>query len=242
MRAFVVNFDSSMDNTVSQLLRIAGFVVECSDQPDEAAAIARRYKFDVIVLDTTSPASQGLDVLRDLRRQRVDTPVMVVCAGPSADPRIRAFSLGADDVVSVPFNGNEFIARVTALIRRSKGLCEPRIAIGNLVLHLGPREATFNGRSVGLTAREYAVLEVLALRKGIAVSKDTILDHLYGGMDEPDVKIVDVFICKIRRKLAEAGAGNPVATAWGRGYLVRDDAEPVLDVANRSDVRELLVA
>jgi two-component system cell cycle response regulator CtrA len=242
VRAFVVSLDRSINNAASSLLRASGFIVDHGDQPNDTVAIARRYEFDVIVLDMTPSSARGLALLRNLRRGRVATPIMVVCAGTSAEPRIGAFSLGADDVVSMPLNSQEFVARITALIRRSKGLCEPRITIGNLVLHLGAREATVNGRSVGLTAREYALLEVLALRKGTAVTKDTILDHLYGGMNEPDVKIVDVFICKIRRKLTEAGAGSKVTTAWGRGYLIRDEAEPVLDVANQSDVGELLVA
>ena len=242
MRAFVLALDKSIDHTVSRLLRLSGFIVEHGHDPQDAVEIARRYKFDVILLEVSPNSTQGLAVLRDLRRERVETPVMVIAPGSSAHIRIKAFTFGADDVVAIPFNSEEFIARITAMIRRSKGLGEPRIKIGNLVLHLNSREATVNGRSVGLTAREYAVLEVLALRKGVAVPKDIILDHLYGGMDEPDVKIVDVFVCKIRKKLAEAGAGNPVTTAWGRGYLVRDTSEPILDVANQSDVEELLIA
>jgi two-component system cell cycle response regulator CtrA len=130
--------------------------------------------------------------------------------------------MGADDYITKPFDQQELVARIQAIVRRAKGFSQPTLTVGPLTLNLGSREVSVEGRNVHLTGKEYAVLELLTLRKGVVLTKEAFLNHLYGGMDEPEVKIIDVFICKLRKKLAQAGAGDLIGTVWGRGYVLRD--------------------
>ena len=141
--------------------------------------------------------------------------------------------MGADDFITKPFDKAELLARMQAIVRRSKGFSQPTLRIGALELNLDSREVTVDGQEVHLTGKEYAILELLVLRKGMVLTKEAFLNHLYGGMDEPEMKIIDVFICKLRKKLALAGADNLIGTVWGRGYTVRDFNEAAV-VAKRS--------
>jgi len=134
--------------------------------------------------------------------------------------------MGADDYITKPFDKEELIARIQAVIRRSKGYSQPLLKVGGLQLNLDSREVLVNDRTVHLTGKEYAILELLVLRKGMVLTKEAFLNHLYGGIDEPEMKIIDVFICKLRKKLAHAGAGNLIGTVWGRGYMMRDPNSP----------------
>ena len=121
-----------------------------------------------------------------------------------------------------------------AVVRRSKGFSQPALRVGNLQLNLDSRDVLVDGGQVHLTGKEYAILELLVLRKGMVLTKEAFLNHLYGGMDEPEMKIIDVFICKLRKKLAHAGADNLIGTVWGRGYMIREPsahAMPPLPVA-----------
>ena len=140
--------------------------------------------------------------------------------------KVRGLSVGADDYLSKPFEPDELVARLQAMIRRSKGFSQPRIQLGSLSLDLGAKEVAVQGRTVHLTGKEYAILELLLMRRGTVLSKENFLDHLYGGLDEPDSKIIDVFVCKLRKKLQVAGAANVIGTVWGRGYIIRDGSGP----------------
>ncbi len=130
--------------------------------------------------------------------------------------------MGADDFISKPFDKAELVARMQAVVRRSKGYSQPTLRVGSLQLNLDSREVLVDGKPVHLTGKEYSILELLVLRKGMVLTKEAFLNHLYGGMDEPEMKIIDVFICKLRKKLALAGAGQLIGTVWGRGYMMRD--------------------
>ena len=123
-----------------------------------------------------------------------------------------------------PFDRSELLARVQAVVRRSKGFSQPRLRVGPMELNLDSREVMVNGQQVHLTGKEYAILELLVLRKGMVLTKEAFLNHLYGGMDEPEMKIIDVFVCKLRKKLAMAGADHLIGTVWGRGYMIREPA------------------
>jgi two-component system cell cycle response regulator CtrA len=135
---------------------------------------------------------------------------------------VKGFGMGADDFITKPFDSQELLARIHAVVRRAKGFSQPTLSVGPLLLNLGSREVSVEGRPVHLTGKEYGILELLTLRKGVVLTKEAFLNHLYGGMDEPEVKIIDVFICKLRKKLATAGADNLIGTVWGRGYVMRD--------------------
>ena len=136
---------------------------------------------------------------------------------------MRGFGSGADDYLTKPFHREELIARIHAIIRRSKGHSQSIIKTGDIEVNLDGKTVEVRGNTVHLTGKEYQMLELLSLRKGTTLTKEMFLNHLYGSMDEPELKIIDVFICKLRKKLSEAtGRENHIETVWGRGYVLRD--------------------
>jgi two-component system, cell cycle response regulator CtrA len=159
-----------------------------------------------------------------MRISRNDTPVLVLSGLTMPQARVKALSLGADDFIIKPYDKAELLARMQAIVRRSKGFSQPTVRLGRLELNLDSREVAVDGREVHLTGKEYSILELLVLRKGMVLTKEAFLNHLYGGMDEPEVKIIDVFVCKLRKKLARAGADGIIGTIWGRGYMIREPA------------------
>ncbi len=175
-----------------------------------------------MVLDLMLPDMEGYEVVRRLRAARVEIPVLILSELSRPQAKVKGLSLGADDFISKPFDKAELLARIEAIIRRSKGFSHPSISVGQIKLLRDSREVTIGDREVHLTGKEYSILELLMLRKGIVLTKEMFLNHLYGGMDEPEAKIIDVFICKLRKKLAVYGAGDLIVTVWGRGYMMRD--------------------
>jgi len=188
----------------------------------------RHYDYDIVLLDLMLPDMDGYEVVRRMRSARVEAPVIVLSGLTRPQAKVKAFSVGADDFLSKPFDDAELLARMQAIMRRSKGYSQPTLRIGAVQLNLDSREVLVSGQPVHLTGKEYAILELLVLRKGMVLTKEVFLNHLYGGMDEPEMKIIDVFVCKLRKKLALAGADNLIGTVWGRGYMVRD--QPTLTV------------
>jgi len=156
----------------------------------------------------------------------VQTPVLILSGNAIVEAKVKALGFGADDYMTKPFHKDELIARVQAVVRRSKGHSQSVITTGKLVVNLDTKTAEANGQRVHVTGKEYQMLELLALRKGTTLTKEMFLNHLYGGMDEPEMKIIDVFICKLRKKLAAACDGEQyIETVWGRGYVMRDPDE-----------------
>jgi two-component system cell cycle response regulator CtrA len=224
MRALLIEDDLAAARGIGLLLRSGGAVVDHADTGEEGIELARHYDYDIVLLDLMLPDMEGYDVLRRLRAGRVETPVMILSGLTRPQAKVKGLALGADDFMTKPFDQAELVARVHAIVRRSKGFSQPTLRVGDLQLNLDSREVTVSGRHVHLTGKEYAILELLVLRKGMVLTKEAFLNHLYGGMDEPEMKIIDVFICKLRKKLANAGADNLIGTVWGRGYMVRDPA------------------
>lgn len=227
MRVLLVEDDLAAARGISIILQNGNAVVDHADTGEEALELARHYDYDIMVLDLTLPDMEGHEVVRRMRLARNHTPVLVLTGAARPEVRVKALSLGADDVMAKPFDRSELIARVQAVVRRSKGFSQPRLRIGSMELNLDSREVTVSGRQVHLTGKEYAILELLVLRKGMVLTKEAFLNHLYGGMDEPEMKIIDVFVCKLRKKLAMAGADHLIGTVWGRGYMIR---EPAVDL------------
>ncbi|GAB6967020.1 response regulator transcription factor [Komagataeibacter kakiaceti JCM 25156] len=183
----------------------------------------KSYNYDLAVMDICMPDMDSYEVIRTSRVARVPTPVMILSDERAATAKVKAFSTGADDYVTRPYESMELTARMQAIVRRSKGYSEPTLRAGPLELCLDSREVRVKGRNVHLTGKEYVILELLLLRKGMVLTKDAFLNHLYGGMDEPEMKIIDVFICKLRKKLQLAGAGQLISTVWGQGYVLREE-------------------
>ncbi len=224
MRVLLAENDVTAARGISLILKSAGFTVDHTDQGREALEMVRRYDYDLILLDLMLPDLEGYEVVRRLRAARLATPVIVLSALCRPQAKVRAFAVGADDFITKPFDHAELVARMQAILRRSKGYSEPTLRVGPLQLNLDSREVSVEGKPVHLTGKEYAILELLVLRKGMVLTKDAFLNHLYGGMDEPEMKIIDVFVCKLRKKLQSAGAGHLISTVWGRGYMLREEA------------------
>jgi len=203
-------------------LRAADVVVEAAETGEDALDLARHYDFDLVILDLRPPDMDGCEVLRRMRNGGIHVPVLAVSSAPQSETKIRALQAGADDCVTAPFHKDELLARMHAIIRRSRGHSQAKLQVGPLQLNPDSRQVTVNGQEVHLTGKEYAILELLVLRKGMVLTKEAFLNHLYGGMDEPEMKIIDVFICKLRRKLADAGCDGMIGTVWGRGYVLKE--------------------
>jgi two-component system cell cycle response regulator CtrA len=226
MRVLLVEDDATAARAVAMMLRGHGAIVDQTDTGEEALELSRHYDYDIVVLDLLLPDMEGFEVVRRMRSARVETPVLILSGLNRPNAKVKGFGMGADDYITKPFDKDELIARIQAVIRRSKGYSQPVLRVGSLQLNLDSREVQADGNAVHLTGKEYAILELLVLRRGMVLTKEAFLNHLYGGIDEPEMKIIDVFICKLRKKLAQAGAGNLIGTVWGRGYMMRDPNSP----------------
>ncbi len=226
MRVLLVEDDTIAAKGLSLILRGGGrgAVVDVADSGEEALELSRHYEYDIVVLDIMLPDMEGYEVVRRMRAARNETPVLILSGLSRPQAKVKGLGMGADDFITKPYDQAELLARVQAIVRRSKGYSQPTLRLGNVVLNLDTREVTADDTPVHLTGKEYAIFELLVLRKGMVLTKEAFLNHLYGGMDEPEMKIIDVFICKLRKKLAAAGAVDLIATVWGRGYMIRDSS------------------
>ena len=224
MRVLLVEDDITAARGITLMLKSGGLVVDTTDTGEEALELVKHYDYDIVVLDLMLPDMEGYEVVRRMRSARMETPVLILSGLSRPGAKVKGFGMGADDFISKPFDKAELVARMQAVVRRSKGYSQPTLRVGNLQLNLDSREVLVAGTPVHLTGKEYSILELLVLRKGTVLTKEAFLNHLYGGMDEPEMKIIDVFICKLRKKLAQAGTGNLIGTVWGRGYMLRDPA------------------
>ena len=224
MRVLLVEDDLTAARGLTLILKSGGAVIDTADTGEEALELVRHYEYDIVVLDLMLPDMEGYEVVRRMRSARIDVPVLILSGLTRPQAKVKGFGVGADDYITKPFDQAELVARLQAIVRRSKGFAQPVLRVGPLQLNLDSREVLANGQPVHLTGKEYAILELLVLRKGMVLTKEAFLNHLYGGMDEPEMKIIDVFICKLRKKLASAGADNLIGTVWGRGYMIRDPA------------------
>jgi two-component system cell cycle response regulator CtrA len=222
MRVLLIEDDSAIAQSIELILKSEKFNVYTTDLGGEGFDLGKLYDFDIILLDLNLPDMSGFEVLHSLRVSKVKTPVLILSGLAGIEDKVKGLGFGADDYLTKPFHKDELVARIHAIVRRSRATrsrsltpaTSPSISIG--------KRSTWRAR-VHLTGREYQMLELLSLRKGTTLTKDMFLNHLYGGMDEPEIKIIDVFICKLRKKLANASNGrNYIETMWGRGYVLRE--------------------
>lgn len=197
--------------------------VDVAAAGQEGLARALRQHYDVMLLDLGLPDTHGFDVLKKLRAAGSDMPVMVVSGTDDVRTKAQGLWLGGDDYIVKPFRAPELLARISAVVRRSRGHAQTLIQIGSLTVNLDSQWAEHNGGRIHLSSKEYGVLELLALRRGQVVSREALMGHLYGVMDTPNDKIIEVFVSKLRKKLQDTLDGyDMIETIWGRGYMLCD--------------------
>jgi two-component system cell cycle response regulator CtrA len=222
MRVLLIEDDSATAQSIELMLKSEGFNVYTTDLGEEGIDLGKVYDYDIILLDLNLPDMSGFEVLRSLRVSKVKTPTLILSGLAGIEDKVKGFGFGADDYMTKPFHKDELVARIHAIVRRSKGHAQSVVQSGDLLVNLDAKTTEVNGTRVYLTGKEYQMLELLSLRKGMTISKEMFLNNLYGGIDEPEMKIIDVFICKLRKKLANASGGkNYIETVWGRGYVLR---------------------
>ena len=226
MRVLLVEDDAATSASIALMLKKESFICDTTDLGEDGLEIGKLYDYDIIILDLMLPDIDGYEVLRRLRAAKVRTPILILSGLGELDHKLKGLGFGADDFLTKPFDRRELIARIQAIVRRSKGHSESTIRTGKLVVNLDNRVVSVDDHPLHLTAKEYGIIELLSLRKGTTLTKEMFLNHLYGGMDEPELKIIDVFVCKLRKKLSTATGGEHyIETVWGRGYVLRDPVE-----------------
>jgi two-component system, cell cycle response regulator CtrA len=229
MRILLIEDDISTAKSIELSLAAEGIVCDIAGKGEEGLDFARMYEYDIIILDMMLPDVSGFDLLRDLRKANIKTPVMILSGLTGSDSKVKGLGIGADDYVTKPFNRGELVARLQAVVRRSKGASSSKIKVGKINLDIESRTVDVNGTVLSLTSKEYGILELLMLRKGTPIKKETFISHLYGGIDEPEIKIIDVFVCKLRKKIQDLSGGeNYIETLWGRGYAIKDPLSETL--------------
>jgi two-component system cell cycle response regulator CtrA len=226
MRVLLIEDDSATAQSIELMLKSERFNVYITDLGGDGVDLGKLYDYDIILLDLNLPDMSGFDVLRSLRASKVATPILILSGLAGTKDKVSGLGYGADDYMTKPFHKDELVARIHAIVRRSKGHAQSVINTGDLCVNLDTKTVEVGGARVHVTRKEYLILELLSLRKGAALTKEMFLNNLYGGMDEPENKIIDVFICKQRKKLANASGGKDyIETVWGRGYILCEPNE-----------------
>jgi two-component system cell cycle response regulator CtrA len=223
MHILIVEDDPVVADVLGMTLEEAGHFQSTAHNIETALAELKHNNIDAVLLDINLPDGDGTRLARLIRKNHIPVPILVVSGNASTDDKIAALGAGADGYLTKPFDRFELLANLDAIIRRTHGHSSATISVGNLEVDLNRHLALVEGEPLSLTGKEFRIVEFLALRKGSVLSKTAFLGHLYGGMDEPEPKIIDVFICKLRRKLEVAGArGVSIDTVWGQGYILRE--------------------
>jgi len=224
MRVLLIEDDQSTSKSIELMLKSEDYVVDATEMGEEGLEIGKLYEYDIIILDLMLPDIDGYEVLKRLRAAKVETPILILSGLTELDSKLKGLGFGADDYLTKPFDKRELMARIQAVVRRSKGHAQSIITAGPIQINLDAHTVEIEGKPLHLTSKEYGILELLALRKGSTLTKEMFLNHLYGGMDEPEVKIIDVFVCKLRKKIEKLSkeAGECIETVWGRGYVMRE--------------------
>jgi two-component system cell cycle response regulator CtrA len=226
MRVLLIEDDRATAQSIELMLKCESFNVCATDLGEDGVDLGKLYDYDIILLDLNLPDMSGFEVLRSLRISKVKTPILILSGLAAIEDKVSGLGYGADDYMTKPFHKDELVARIHAIMRRSKEHAQSVINTGDLCVNLDTKTVEIGGARMYLTGKEYQILEFLSLRKGTTLTKEMFLNHLYGGMDEPEIKIIDVFICKLRKKLANASGGKDyIETVWGRGCVLREPSE-----------------
>jgi two-component system cell cycle response regulator CtrA len=222
----LIEDDRTTARSIELMLKSESFNICTTDLGEEGIDLGKLYDYDIILLDLNLPDMSGFQVLRSLRVAKVKTPILILSGLTDIEDKVSGLGFGADDYMTKPFHKDELVARIHAIVRRSKGHAQSVVITDDLCVNLDTKTVEISGARVRLTGKEYQMLELLSLRKGTTLTKEMFLNNLYGGMDEPEIKIIDVFICKLRKKLAIASSGKDyIETVWGRGYVLREPSQ-----------------
>ena len=223
MHILLIEDDRATAQSIELMLKSESFNIYTTDLGEEGIDLGKLYDYDIILLDLNLPDISGFEVLRSLRVSKVKIPILILSGLTGTEDKVNGLGFGADDYMTKPFHKDELVARIHAIVRRSKGHAQSVVITGDLSVNLDAKTVEISGAPVRLTGKEYQMLELMSLRKGTTLTKEMFFNNLYGGMDEPGIKIIDVFICKLRKKLAIASNGKDyIETVWGRGYALRE--------------------
>ena len=223
MRVLIVEDDRRLAESLRRSLVESRMAVDVAHDGEEALAAAGSTTYDVIVLDVMLPRLDGLEVTRSLRERRVDTPILMLTARDGVDDRVAGLDAGADDYLVKPFALREVVARLRALTRRHVPNRKAQLRAGNLLLDTAAQTLTVDDRAVELTAKEFAILEYFLLNQGRLLTRSQILEHAWDYDFEGGRNLIEVYIGRLRKKLIEAGAGDPFVTVRGSGYRYSAD-------------------
>ncbi len=225
MKVLVVEDNEPLRKSISQRLRESGFAVDETGDGPEGLWLATENKYAVAILDLMLPGLDGIELLRRMRKQNEDTSVLIITARDQVGDRVTGLDAGADDYLVKPFALDELMARVRALTRRAHSVKNPVLRVGDLEIDTRRRAAARGGEAIDLTAREYALLELLALRAGEVVSRAEIWEQLYDFNQDPESNVVDVFVAYLRRKIEREGKPKLIHTRRGMGYILEERPE-----------------
>jgi two-component system cell cycle response regulator CtrA len=221
MKVLLIEDEIVTSRGIELVLRGEDVYVNTAGCGEEGVDFARHFDYDAIILDLNLPDISGFEVLRLLRRAGTDTPVIVLSGSATVDSKVKALNVGADDYMTKPFSNEELVGRLRALVRRSKGYSDSRISFGPMTLDMAAKTVETDGRRVRLSGKEYQILELLSLRRGVAVSKETLINHIYSDGEGPDSPTIGLFMCRLRKKLAAASGGEHyIETVRDQGYLM----------------------
>ncbi len=230
MRLLQVQATSTESNALTEVFRSTGVVADRVGSAAEAFDFLQTYEYDIVVLDQNLPDMDGTEAIRRFRVQRFTTPVLLLTSSVCGQTNAIALRAGADDLLTKPYHPDELVARIEAIVRRRNGYTRSVLRVGPLEIDMASREVRVHEQPISVTRKEFAILELMALRKGRVITKQNFLDHLYSGLDGPETRVIDVFICNLRKKLANLGLGALIDTVRGHGYILRDLAEAAADV------------
>ena len=225
MRILVIEDEAQLAGQLRDQLIQRGFSVDLAADGEEGLFYLQEYPLDLAVVDIGLPKMTGIEVIRRVRSQGLQLPLLILTARGNWQDKVEGLEAGADDYLVKPFHIEELLARLNALLRRSLGITTPEISWGPLILNTASQSVSLNGRALELTAYEYRVLEYLLLHRGEVVSKSELTDHIYQQDYDRDSNVLEVFIGRLRRKLDPSGELRPIETLRGRGYRFRSDCD-----------------
>ena len=225
MKVLLIEDDKPTADSIQMILGAEQITSHIAKTAEDGHTQATSNQYDLIILDLLLPDEDGVMLLRKLRSEGVNIPVLILSGMDDTLKKVEGLRIGADDYLTKPFDKRELLARVQAIVRRAQGHAQPLVKVGKLEIDLNDRMARVSGAPVNLTNKEYGLLELLAVRRGATISKAQFLSHLYDSDNEPEAKIIDVFVCKLRKKISDmTGGPSYIDTVWGRGYIMRDEA------------------